>query len=275
MFDPKTKKYPYTENTDGHYIKVKKDNGLVFDKDFPYINNSKLFRFKRWWFRLFIYTLVILVSNIRLGLRVKGKKNLRKHKDIIKNGVVSCCNHVHYWDYLGICHGIRPYKPHFLAWAKNIRGGLSKQMILMGGVPIPEDDLRGQVAFVKAIGNHLNSGGWLHIYPEGSMWEYYQPIRPFKRGTSVFACKYNKPVLPMAYSYRRPNWIRRVIFRQIACFTLNIGEPIFKNNALPKNEQELDLTTRAHREVCKLAGIDPDKNLYSPIYNDSKKIEYY
>ena len=39
MFDPKTKKYPYTEYTDGHYIVVKSDNGAVFDKNYDYLPN--------------------------------------------------------------------------------------------------------------------------------------------------------------------------------------------------------------------------------------------
>lgn len=274
MFDPKTTKYPYTEYTDGHYINVTKDNGLVFDKNYPYIDKSKAFRFKAWWFMLFCRVIVLPVVRIRMGLRIKGRRNIKKYKSVIKNGIISCCNHVHYWDFLGILYGIRPYKPKFLAWAKNIRGGLSKPMRLAGGIPIPEDDLGGQIAYSRSIRDFLNSGGWLHIYAEGSMWEYYKPIRPFKRGTASYAVKYNKPILPMAYTYRRPGFIRRKIFKQIALFTLNIGAPIFRNEDLPYSEQEYDLTKRAHEEVCKLANINPSDNIYGPIFNNSKKIDY-
>ena len=44
---------------------------------------------------------------------------------------------------------------------------------------------------------------------------------------------------------------------------------------LDKFDQIEDLTRRSHEEVCKLAGIDPKENIYEPIYNDSKKINYY
>lgn len=274
MFDPKTTKYPYTEYTDGHYINIKKNNGLIFDDKYPYIDNSKSFRFKRWFFRLFVRTIVMLVVRIRLGLRVKGRKNLKKNKVILKNGVVSVCNHVHYWDYLGIYHGIRYFKPHFLAWAKNIRGSLSKSMRFMGGIPIPDDNLKGSIAFSKAIERYLNSGGWLHIYAEGSMWEYYKPIRPFKRGAMVYAIRCDKPIIPMAYTYRKPGFIRRVIFKQIALLTLNIGNPIYPNKNLSKIEMEIDLTKRAHEAVCMLAGINPNDNIYEPIFKNSKKIDY-
>ena len=105
------------------------------------------------------------------------------------------------------------------------------------------------------------------------MWEYYAQIRPFKRGTAYLAIKFDKPILPMAFSYRKPNWIRRKIFKQIACFTLTIGEPIFRQEFLSTKEQEIDLTTRCHKEICKLAGID--NNLYEPIFDNSKRIDYY
>jgi hypothetical protein len=65
------------------------------------------------------------------------------------------------------------------------------------------------------------------------------------------------------------------VFKQIALFTLHIGEPIYKDESLPKKEQMDDLTRRSHEAVCKLAGIDPIDNIYPPIYNDSKKVNYY
>ena len=275
MFDPKTTKYPYTEYTDGHYIKVTKNKGIEFDKDYPFIDNSKWYKFKRFWLRIFLRLIVLPVSNTRLGIRVKGRKNLKKHKDVINKGIISVCNHVHYWDYLGILHGIRYHKPKFLAWASNINGGLGGIMRLVGGIPIPEKDIRASINFSKAVGKYLEEGGWLHIYSEGSMWEYYKPIRPFKKGAATYACKHNKPILPLAFRYRKPNWIRRVIFRQIACFNLYIGGPIYKDDNLDKFDQIEDLTRRSHEEVCKLAGIDPKGNIYEPIYNDSKKINYY
>ena len=39
MFDPKTDKFPYPILTDGHYLKIKKDDGTVFDEDYPYIGH--------------------------------------------------------------------------------------------------------------------------------------------------------------------------------------------------------------------------------------------
>ena len=275
MFDPKTNKFPYTEQTDKHYLEVHMDRGIKFDTAYPYVDRSRGMRFKRTLTRALLYAVVWPVASVRLGLRVKGRENLRKHKEVLKQGAVSCANHVHMWDYIAVMKGVRPHKTSILVWAPNINGENGTIIRLVGGIPIPGNDLAATREYIKQVSEYLESGGWLHIYPEGSMWEYYAPIRPFKAGAAFFACKCSKPVLPMAFSYREPGWIRKHIFHQIACYTLNIGEPLFPDSKLAGREQREELTTRCHDAVCRLAGIDPEKNLYPPIFDDSKRVDYY
>ena len=64
MFDPKSKKYPYPEYTDMHYLKIKKDKKLIFDENYPYIDKSKSFRFKRFLVRILLYLIVFLMTKI-------------------------------------------------------------------------------------------------------------------------------------------------------------------------------------------------------------------
>lgn len=275
MFDPKVTKYPYPEYTDEHYLKIKKDNGLVLDKDYPYLDKSKGFVFKQKLVRILLETIVFPLTYIKLGLKVVGKKKLKEYKSLFKNGVVSISNHVHLFDYLAIMAVIRPIRPNVLVWAKNVRGENATNVRMVGGIPIPEDDFSATVAYMDTVDELLNSGGWLQIYPEGSMWEYYAPIRPFKKGAAYFASKNNKPVLPMAFSYRKASWIRRKIFHQPAVFTLTIGDPLFADCSLKKHEREIDLTKRMHDAVCELAHIAPEDNIYPPIFSKTHKINYY
>lgn len=275
MFDPQTNKYPYTEQTDQHYIRIKKDRGIAFDADYPYIDTSGWFRFVDFLVRVLLRLIVFPATYIRLGLKIKGKNNLKKHRDELDGGVVSVCNHIHMWDYLGILCAVKPRRPRLLTWAANINGENGALIRHVGGVPIPERDVKATKAYLNAIRKLLGSGGWLHIYAEGSMWEYYAPIRPFKQGGAYFACDSGVPVLPMAYSYRKPNWFRRKILRQIACLTLNIGEPIYVDESLPKKERQRDLTVRCHEAVCALAGFEKGENIYPPIFNRDKRIDYY
>ena len=274
-YDPQTNKFPYTEQTDQHYLHVKMDRGITFDKDYPYIDNSKSFRFKQTMVRILLYLIVFPVARIRLGLKVVGRKNLKKNKELIKQGVLSCCNHVHMWDYIGVMIGALPRKTNILVWDKNVNGENGTLIRMVGGIPVPENNIPAFMKFYKTVENLLVNGGWVHIYGEGSMWEYYRPIRPLKQGVSYFACHVNKPIIPLAYSYRKPSWIRRVIFKQIACFTLNIGEPLFRNDTLEGKEQEHDLTTRLHEAMCELAGYQKGENPYPPIFNNDKRVDYY
>lgn len=275
MFDPKPVRYPYPLRTDRHYLEIHKDRNIVFDADYPYIDKSGAFRFRQNMARLLLNVIVFPLARIRLGLKVEGRDNLKKHKDVIDNGVVSVCNHVHMWDYIAIMSAIRPARPNLLAWDKNVNGENGTLIRLVGGIPIPENTITGQKAFLKAISNLLNEHGWLHIYAEGSMWEYYQPIRPFKRGASMIAVSNDKPIIPLGFSYREAGWIRRKIFKQLAVFTLHVGEPVFPDKTLKPKDRERDLTIRANKAVCELVGIDPDKNIYEPVFNDSKRIDYY
>jgi 1-acyl-sn-glycerol-3-phosphate acyltransferase len=179
------------------------------------------------------------------------------------------------WDYICVTNAIRPRKPRILVWAPNISGEMGGMIRSVGGIPIPENDLRATGAYLRSLYDYLESGGWLHIYPEGSMWEYYAPIRPFKVGAASIAVHTDKPIVQMGFSYRKPGWFRRVILRQIATYTLTIGEPLYADPTLSVHEQELDLTKRMHDAVCALAGIDPKENIYPPIFEDSKRIDYY
>ena len=162
-----------------------------------------------------------------------------------------------------------------LVWDKNIRGENGRLMRLVGGMPVPVGDVHAATALLGDVHGLLCAGGWLHVYAEGSMWEFYRPVRPFKSGLAYLACRENKPVLPMAFSYRKPGFIREKIFRQTTLFTLTVGEPLFPDPALPRKAREEDLTKRCHEAVCSLAGIEPGENLYPPVFRDSRRVDYY
>lgn len=276
MFDPKTDRFPYPEETDKHYLEIHMDRGYVFDTKYPYIDRSRGFLFMQGVVRFLLNAFVLWIAAIRMGLRIEGRENIRKHRDVLKNGVVSVANHVHMWDYIAVMTAIRPFRSNLLAWAPNINGENGTLIRMVGGIPIPEMNTAATKTYLKVIRGLLKDDhGWLHIYAEGSMWEYYRPIRPFKRGAAHIACDCGKPILPLGFSYREPGWIRKHIFRQIATFTLSVGEPIFPDNNLLPKEREKDLTVRAHDAVCRLSGIDPAENLYPPLFDGSKRIDYY
>lgn len=273
MYDPHSTKYKYPENTDGHYLEVKKDNGMVFDGNYPYIDRSAGFKFKQFWTRLLLNLIVFPMCPAYMGLKIKNRKNLKKYKDQLKGGAITVSNHIHMWDYIAVMKAIRHRKPHVIVWAPNVRGKDGPLVRMVGGVPIPDGDLAGKVAFNKAIDDSLERGEFLQVYAEGSMWECYPYIRPFKLGAASLACRHHKPILPIGFSFRKPSWIRKNIFKQEVAVTLTMGEPIFPDENLPDQERRIDLTTRVHNAVCLLAGIEPKDNPYPPIFNNSKRVD--
>ena len=274
-FDPKPTEYPFGEYTDMHYLVVKKNDGTVFDGSYPYVDGSPGARTLRALVRILLVILVFPVMRIRLGLKIRGRDNLRKHKKELKGGAISCSNHVHLWDYLAVSRAVFPFVPSVLVWAPNIRGENGKMMRSVGGIPVPEESPKATAAMLSEVTGLIRGGGWLHIYPEGSMWEYYRPVRPFKRGVAYFACVTGRPVVPIGFSYRRPGWIRRTVFRQKALFTVEIGEPLLPDASLPRRERETDLLKRCHAAVCGLCGICPSEDIYPPVFDRTRRVDYY
>ena len=219
-------------------------------------------------------TLVISEDEAREYIsKTKVLANLKKYKDQLKGGVITVSNHIHMWDYIAVMKAIRHRKPHVIVWAPNVRGKDGPLVRMVGGVPIPDGDLAGKVAFNKAIDDSIERGEFLQVYAEGSMWECYPYIRPFKLGAASLACRHHKPILPIGFSFRKPSWIRKNIFKQEVAVTLTMGEPIFPDESLPDQERRIDLTTRVHNAVCLLAGIEPKDNPYPPIFNNSKRVD--
>ena len=80
MYIPNTDKYTFPEDTSEHYLKVNVNRGIIFDKNYPYVDNSFGFRFKRFWSRLLLRLIVFPMTHIKMGIKIQGKKNLKLYK---------------------------------------------------------------------------------------------------------------------------------------------------------------------------------------------------
>jgi hypothetical protein len=84
------------------------------------------------------------------------------------------------------------------------------------------------------------------------------------------AWRYNLPVIPMAFSYRKPrfpftlvNLLRTLAGRRkLPPITLRIGEPLLPDASLSRREAVLKLRNDCHEAIVRLAGIT--HNPYSP-----------
>ena len=252
----------YPSTLDGHTDKLIITHEVIVDKDYPFLDKSFKFRFMRLLMHLGIFTIVFFLCIVRYGLKIEGRKNLRKYRRILKNGAMTISNHVHRWDFLFVLQAVRYRMLYFPAWKENLNTPDESFMRLAGGIPIP-DDIPTIKYFYRAFDEIHAMKKWIHSYPEKSLFHYFQPIRPFKKGTFTLAYRYNLPVIPLAFSYRRPcfpftlvNLVRSFLKEQkLPMVTIRIGEPVLPDETLPRKEAVQKLRKDCHEAVVRLAGI--------------------
>lgn len=260
----------YPDRSDEHMITVKKVRDLKFDKNYPYLNKTRRFKFMRGIYWILVTLIVFPLMRLTHGLKIHGKENVKKNKDILKDGMITVSNHVFYWDYLAVLKAIRPRLAYFPAWKENLNGPCGKLIRLSGGIPIPTDDIHAMHDFNAAIEEVIKEGKCLHFFPEGSMWLFYPDIRPLKKAVFKYSVKFNKPILPITMSFRKRRGITR-LFTKTPFVDLHIGNPILPDTSI----DQLDAEKKMHRETYKamqlMNGIGED----SETYNENQSISEY
>ena len=94
-------------------------------------------------------------------------------------------------------------------YAKHFNGKLGWFMRYAGGIPIPENKA-GFIKFNEAFDEFNRRKQWMLFFPESVRWNWYQPIRPFKKGAFSMAYKYNAPIIPTVITYRKRTFLYKL-----------------------------------------------------------------
>ncbi|GMO49229.1 MAG: hypothetical protein Ta2G_05940 [Termitinemataceae bacterium] len=268
--DLRERKYPlpyipnlgikYPEKTYEHMPLRPKIRDIKFDGNYPYYDKSFKFRFISFMVHALIFTFYQVIQIIRFDLKIEGRSNLRKYKQMFKNGALTISNHIMRMDFVCVLYAVRR-RLHFPALAYNMCTKDAGFIRAVGGIPIPAgfDAMR---AFNAAFDRLHSEKAWFHSFPEASSWDYNQSIRPFRKGTFTLAYRYNIPVIPMAFSYREPTGIYRLFKKGQPLITLRIGEPIIPNLNLRRKEAVNILREQCHKKIVELAGMLEGENPY-------------
>ena len=260
----------YPERSDEHMITVKHLRDTNFDEHYQYLEKGLWAKIKRGVLSVALYLVGYHAATIRYGLKIHGRENLKKHKELLKNGAITVCNHVLMWDYICVLKAIRPRLQYHPGWATNFEGPNAFFIRWVGGIPIPANNLRAMVKFNKAIEQVLESGTWLHFFPEGSMWFYYPDIRPLKKAVFKYSVKYNKPVVPITISFRPRKGLWKLLGKK-PCADLHVGEPILPDTTLSMN----DAIDKIHKETYHTMQVMNGINSGDPTYNTNQNIDEY
>ena len=263
-------KYEYPERSDGHMLVLKTKYPITLDEHYDYIPRGAWFRFKRICVAALLHLVVFPLTRLTHGLRIYGRKNLRRHKKELRRGAITVSNHVFMWDYLCVQKAIRPHISYFPAWKPNFESGFSPFMRILGGMPIPDGNIHAMGAFSRAFDEVAASRRWLHVFAEGSLWFFYPDIRPLKIAVFRAAAKHHKPLVPISMSFRpRRGFLR--LFGKGPLVDLHIGEPLYADPTLSLREAAEDLRLRTCRVMQEMNGILPG----DPTYSEEQEIDKY
>lgn len=255
--------FVYPDKPDEHMVDVKFTHETILNDKYPFLDKSFKFRFMRGLIHLGIFTIVFpLLIPLRFGLKIEGRKILFKYRKLLKNGAMTISNHVHRWDFLFMLKAVRYRSMYFPAFRDNLNSSDENFVRWAGGIPIP-DEINLIKYFYQAFDEIHAKKKWIHSYPESAMFPYFLPVRPFKKGVFTMAHRYDLPVVPAAFSYRKPhfpftlvNLLRSLTGRQkLPMITLRFGEPVVFDKNLSRKEAILKMRRECHEEIVRLAGI--------------------
>ena len=235
------KKYNY-ENLNDDTVVVKNWEPLKFEimDNYKYVSKNIIFNF---FSNILCFIAVVILSvfnKIFLGYKVIGKKKILKD-----TGFVSVSNHIHELDCTCIALIYYPHRVYFPTVATNFKIPVIRHIIkLLYAIPIPKLDNQKKT-FYKDLNYILNKGKIVHMYPEGSLWPYYDKIRNFKYGAFKISVEADVPIQPIKFKYTN-KW-----YKKKPAIIAEILNPIYPNKKLKKEDRISDLKDRVLIEMRK------------------------
>ena len=233
---------------------------LAIDDKYPYLNDSVGYKFNLYLgYYVFLHLLLRIKLRVQMGLRIRGREVLKKHKEGLKNGAITIANHVYRLDCPCVLIAVnRTHNTRIPLFAPNCRTKDGYFMGIAGGIPIPEAEagMSAMKKFNEAFDEFHRRGWWFHIFPEACRWDMYKPLRPFQKGAFTMSYKYNKPLLPCVITYRERKGIFRLFGpKELPLLTVTIGEPIYPDTTQARKTEVERLRNVAHAQMQQMAGI--------------------
>ena len=233
------------------------DRHIVFDEHYPYLDDSLSFRIQNWMgYNLVLYPLVFTLNHIRFGLRIRGREILKKYKKEFKNGAITISNHMYRLDCPVVLEAVRANRhTRIPMYAANFNTKDNWFMRMVGGIPLPEN-MAALKKFNAAFDEFHRRGWWFHIFPEAARWDFYKPLRPFRKGAFTMAYKYGMPIIPCVITYRERTGIYKLFGKPSQpLLTVTIGEPVFPDKTNSRKDEVDRMRTEARQRMEKMAGI--------------------
>ncbi len=239
------KRYNYdTLEEDAHVFHMWEPLKFKIKDNYKYISSNFIFNFISNLLFLPIGIILIVLNKILFGFKVVNKDKL-----VRSSGVVSISNHIHPMDctMIGLVH--YPRRVYFPTLQSNFKIPFIRHLIkVLYAIPIPKDRLQKNV-FYNQINEALEKGKNIQMYPEGSLWPYYEDIRSFKYGAFKMAVDANVAIQPIKFVFKEPTGIYK-LYKKKKCIQAVVLEAIYPNEELDVTERIEDLKNRTY-EIMK------------------------
>ena len=157
-------------------------------------NRGRLsFKFKEWVARSIMS---LITWSYRNSIKVVGTEKLKN----VRSGAIITSNHFNPYENLSVRKMIYESglkQLDIVSQATNLKmtGFLGFIMKYDHILPIGSSLHYQNDVFLPMLGDELNQGHNILIYPEQEMWFNYRKPRPLKRGAYYYACKFNVPII--------------------------------------------------------------------------------
>lgn len=205
----KRKTYYYHPDQKDDFGNVGRNNKPLKD-NFKYIHRNIFYRIcSGFLYYCLAFPILYIVSKINLGVKVKNKKYLKKELKK-KEAVFFYSNHCHYADaYLShVFFGV-PRRTYVISHSDPVNIPFVGTLVMMlGCLPLPNSKKTFR-AFNQAMKQRVEEGAMISIYPEGTLWPYYNRMRPFEKTSFKYAAMYQKPIVVCAETFRKPKIFKK------------------------------------------------------------------
>lgn len=246
-----SEEHPYV-----HMFPIIKVKHIDFDENYPYYDDSLWFKFHHFICMTTVHTLLNIGMRFRWGLRVKGQDILKKYKKELANGALTIANHCYRLDAVSVLIATRAWNTRIPVFGENMETKEHWTIWSVGGVPIPAT-MAATKKFNEAFDRIHENKWWIHVFPEECRWDFYKPIRPFRKGAFTMAYRYDLPIIPCCITFRERKGIHKLFGQKgDPCITITLGEPIIPNKENNRKDEIDRLRQESQQTLIRMAGIE-------------------
>lgn len=232
------KKYNYENlKEDAHVYHMWEPLKFEIKDNYKYIPKNILFVILSNILSIIVNFLLVIINKVLFGYKIINR-NKRE-----KKGTIIISNHIHPMDCTMISLIYAPSRVYYPTLQSNLKIPFIRHLIrILYAVPIPNKENQ-KVKFYNEINEALKDGKVIQMYPEGSMWPYYESIRSFKYGAFKMAVDANKGITLVRFIFTSRKGIYK-LYKRKKCINAVVLGVEYPNLSLSYNERIEELRNR-------------------------------